>query len=203
MVRGVHATSDVLKFRKKWDRLRLFTIRIGGLRAPSEVLLLKWSDIKWDEGGFIVFSPKTERYKGKEKRFVPLFPALREILEKHPERGNSESEFVINRYRRPDQNLGTEFARIAKRAGLEKIPRPFDNMRASRAMEIDAEFGAFYESKWLGHSQRVADKCYKHSRSADFQRAIGDQTGIRNPEEKPETENPKDDQKDSDCPPIL
>ena len=33
---------------------------------------LRWSEVNWETGRFIVHSPKTER-KGKAKRFVPIF----------------------------------------------------------------------------------------------------------------------------------
>lgn len=177
--------------------------RIGGLRAPSEVRCLRWSDVKWDEGVLIVTSPKTKRYKGKDKRCVPLFPALREILENYPDCDKTDSEFVVDCNRVPKTSFGTQFGRIAKAAGLGKIPRPFDNMRASRSNEIYAAHGPFYESKWIGHSQKVAFDCYLQIRPEDIQRAIDDQTGIRKPEEKPDTENRKDDQDDNECPPIL
>ena len=55
--------------------------RIGGLR-PCEILHLRWIDIDWNNNMFTVTSTKTERYKGKGKRVVPLFPLLRLELER-------------------------------------------------------------------------------------------------------------------------
>ena len=82
--------------------------------------------------------------------------------------------FQRNRYRDPERtNLGTQFARIVKIAGVEPIPRPFDNMRASRSTEVYAEFGAFYESKWIGHSTKIASEHYLQVREEDFERAVG------------------------------
>jgi len=49
--------------------------RFGGLRCPSEVLALRWSDIAWDRGRFKVRSSKTA-HSGKAERIVPLFPEL-------------------------------------------------------------------------------------------------------------------------------
>ena len=46
--------------------------RYGGLRCPSEIALLKWSDIHWDAERMTVTSPKTKRY-GKATRVVPIF----------------------------------------------------------------------------------------------------------------------------------
>lgn len=132
--------------------------RIGGLRAPSEVLRLRWADILWGKHRFCVTSLKTARY-GRPKREVPLFPKLRTVLEELLSESDGE-EYVINIYRSPETNLGTMFARIAKRAGLDVIPRPFDNMRASRATEIYCEYGAYYESLWIGHHPSIAKDHY-------------------------------------------
>ena len=67
---------------------------------------------------------------------------------------SKRNEFVINRHRY--KNLGTLFSRIAKQAGLPEIPRPFDNMRATRSNEIHKCFGPHKESEWIGHSAEVA-----------------------------------------------
>jgi len=145
-------------------RVIIALARIGGMRAPSEVLRLRWSDINWERSRFYVTSNKTERYKGKGSRLVPLFPELRIELEKLFESDSSEgAEFVINRYRDPERtNLGTQFARIVKLAGIQPIPRPFDNMRASRSIEVYAEHGEKAEAEWIGHSTEIAKKHYCH-----------------------------------------
>jgi hypothetical protein len=107
---------------------------------------------------------------------VPLFPELyTELVKLFESESSLGMEYVINRYRDPERsNVGTQFARIVKMAGIEPIPRPFDNMRASRSTEVYAEFGAFYESKWIGHSARVARECYLQMREEDFERAVGE-----------------------------
>ena len=92
---------------------------------------------------------------------MPLFPELKtelEVLFSMTE--NNEKEFVINRYRDKTQNLRTTFDKIMKRAGLQEIPRPFDNMRASRSKEIYDRFGVTKESEWIGHSARVRKDHY-------------------------------------------
>ena len=49
-------------------------------------------------------------------------------------------------------------------------------MRASRSTEVYAEFGAFYESQWIGHSVKVARDHYLQVREEDFERAVGEKT---------------------------
>jgi integrase len=148
--------------------------RIGGLRAPSEVLQVRWSQVDWDSKRFSFTDSKRKGKNGKPyERTVPLFPALRVELETLWERDREMNpEFVINRYRDPKTNLGTRFADAAKVARLGEIPRPFDNMRASRSTEIDREFGPKVESLWIGHSQKTAYKHYLMVTDDDFAHAV-------------------------------
>ena len=112
---------------QEW-RVIFALVRIGGLRAPSEVLGVRWSKVDWDKN----------------------------------------YEFVINRYRDPKTNLGTRFKDAAVAASLGKIPRRFDNMRASRSTEIDKEFGPKKESVWIGHTPETAHKHYLMVTENDF-----------------------------------
>lgn len=153
--------------------------RVGGLRCPSEVLRLRWSDVNWEKNRFYVRSSKTEHHEGKAGRVVPLFPALRVELERLFEMESSVGqEFVITRYRDPEKtNLGTQFGRIVQMAGVNPIPHPFNNMRASRSTEVYAEFGAFLESQWIGHSHKIAKDHYLQVREVDFERAVSAEAG--------------------------
>jgi integrase len=54
--------------------------RFGGLRCPSEIVLLRWEDIDWEGQKMLIHAPKTERYEGKETRNIPLFHELRARL---------------------------------------------------------------------------------------------------------------------------
>jgi len=147
---------------QEW-RVIITLARIGGLR-PCEIMALRWSDIGIGENKdrFHVFSPKLNPHEHLRDREVPLFPQVLEELNKlRSVPGNEDQEYIINYYsRQTTVNLVTSFAVIAKRAGLGKIVRPFDNMRASRATEVEREYGAKAESVWLGHSQKVAWKAY-------------------------------------------
>lgn len=53
----------------------IFTLaRFGGLRCPSKILALQWSDVDWANDRLRVPSPKTEQYEGRDSRLIPLFP---------------------------------------------------------------------------------------------------------------------------------
>ena len=142
--------------------------RIGGLRCPSELNQLRWTDVRWSENRFLVCSPKTERHEGHRERLVPLFPELRLELQKHFSSREVDSEFVIAGHQGTSWNLNTTFRKISKVAGLGKIVRPFDNMRMSRSNEILNRFGPGKESLWIGHSARVMREHYLHLSDEDF-----------------------------------
>ena len=156
---------------KDW-RCILALTRIGGLRCPTEVLNLRWEDVNWELERFYVHSPKTERHEGKEGRWVPLFPELKEELEALFFSPESEGkEFIINRYRDSSQNLRTTLEKIVLRAGLKMFPRPFDNFRASRANEVYRKWGAILEEQWIGHDPSMFKDHYWMTIDTDFQEA--------------------------------
>ena len=158
---------------QEW-RLILTLARIGGLH-PCEILTLRWSDINRNRHRFRVFNAKLKQHEHLYEREVPLFAEVSAELDKlRSLPGNADQEYVINRYvNREKSNLGTQFARIAKKAGIGRIARPFDNMRASRSTEIYAEYGAKKESLWIGHSVKVAFENYLMVTDDDFAVAAG------------------------------
>ena len=70
--------------------------RYGGLRCPSEVLSVKWSDVNWEASRLVVTAPKTAHHPGKGERVIPLFPELRTVLEESFEIAADGTEYVID-----------------------------------------------------------------------------------------------------------
>ncbi|WP_391580980.1 tyrosine-type recombinase/integrase [Bythopirellula polymerisocia] len=154
--------------------------RFGGLRCPSEHLALKWGDINWAEGRIAVRSPKTEHHAGHESRVIPMFAELEPYFEKaweqaqdaiDPKQVRLSEQPVIRRYRENNVNLRTQLLRILKKAGLNPWPKLFQNLRATRATELAAEYPAHVAAAWLGHSTLVAQKHYWQVTDADFEKA--------------------------------
>jgi integrase len=151
--------------------------RWGGLRNPSETLLLRWSDIQWERGRMKVRSPKTEK-AGKAERIVPLFPeVLRELqsqLELVDENDKGpKNQYVIGTYRDTEANLRKMLGRIADKAGVKRWRKPFIALRKSRRNELQRS-GRFTHNvlnDWFGHTGEVADKNYLQSIEEDFMRA--------------------------------
>lgn len=162
--------------------------RYGGLRTPSESLNLKWSDINWERDRFKVRSSKTARY-GKGERIVPLWPELRAELDalfaivgpgsKVP----LDSPVVArNRSTATEKNLRTQLHRIADSAGVERWPKPFMALRASRRTELErAGVRNYVLNEWFGHSGAIAEEHYLQVTESDFVAAAGrgaDEAGL-------------------------
>jgi integrase len=153
-------------------RLLFALSRYGGLRCPSEHLALKWGDIDFEHDRILVRSAKTEHHKGKDTRLMPLFPELRKPLLDVYAEAEPGTEYVITRYRSANSNLRTQLERIMRRAGVDSWPRLFQNLRASRATELAAEFPSHVAAAWLGHSEEIADAHYRQVLDGDFAKAV-------------------------------
>ena len=145
--------------------------RFGGLRIPSELLALKWSDINWAENKMLVCARKTAGHAGKATRWTPLFPELAQQLHEHFDGAEPGAVYVIERHRDSNTNLRTQLGRIAHRAGLTLWEKPFQNMRSTRATELVERFPGHLVAAWLGHAEAVARKHYLQVRQEDFDRA--------------------------------
>lgn len=157
--------------------------RFGGLRCPSEIFGLRWSDIFWDQNRLRVRSPKTEHHEGKDERFTPLFPELVEELQKRFEEAEEGEEYVISTYRNLSGNLRSVAADIIQRAGVPSWPKPFHNLRASRQTELSRIFPLPMVCEWLGNSPEVAKAHYIRATDLDFAEAAKKAT--QNPTQLP------------------
>jgi len=145
--------------------------RYGGLRTPSETLLLAWSDIHWDSGKMLVCSPKTAYHPGGESRFVPIFPELRPYLMAAFEEAEPGSKYVISRYRKTGLNLRTGLLRIIAKAGLQPWPKLFQNLRATRETELVEQWPEHVCCAWLGNTRLVARQHYLQVTDEHFAKA--------------------------------
>ena len=146
-------------------RLLFALSRFGGLRCPSEHLGLRWGDIDWADGRFLVHSPKTEHHEGGESRIVPIFPELLPYFEQAWEQAAEGSEFVITRYRDTNANLRTQLHRIIRKAGLEPWPKAFHNLRATRQTELAETYPMHVVCAWIGNTETVARKVFRSGQS--------------------------------------
>ncbi len=148
--------------------------RWGGLRCPTEVLSLRWSDIDYAKQRFKVTSPKTARY-GKSERLVPLFPELAKELKDladilAPGLSSPLSGHVITRYRSSEANLRTQLHRICGVAKVPVWPKPFMALRATRRTELERSsiYPNYLLNAWFGHSAKIAEDHYLQVTDADY-----------------------------------
>ena len=153
-------------------KLIIALARYGGLRTPSETFALRLDDINWEKDRFYVRSPKTERFSGKEGRWIPIFPELRPYLYQCAEMAEDGAELVIAKHRPNSHNLRTRFHRIIKRAGLVPWEKVFQNLRSSRETELIESFPIQTVVSWLGNSPKVALQSYLQVRETDFESAV-------------------------------
>jgi len=153
-------------------RLMVALSRYGGIRTPSETLLLRWGDIDWDSGRIHVTSPKTEHHSGGGSRIIPIFPELKKPLAECFEAALPGEEYCITRYRSAACNLRTQLERIIKRAGLTPWPKLWHNMRASRQTELAETYPIQVVCSWIGNSIDVAQGHYLQVTDAHFERAV-------------------------------
>jgi len=154
-------------------RLIFALARYGGLRCPSELVPLVWSDIDWKKGQFVVHCIKTEGHDGRDTRTVPLFPELRPYLEACYRSKERHPEKLIKRVRCTKNNLRTQMTRILKRAEIKVWPKLFQNLRSSRQSELMKVHGVEVACEWIGNTPAVAVKHYLHITDEDIARANG------------------------------
>ena len=148
-------TAAVLKACPNHDWRLIFGLaRFVGMRAPSEVLTLKWSDVLWDSNRLRIDSPKTGL------RFCPTFPELMPILENAFDDAPDGAVYCVERYRGSEKNLSTMLHRIIESAGCVPWEKTYINLRSTRRTELQEAFPSHVVDRWLGHSSRVAAEHY-------------------------------------------
>ncbi len=152
-------------------RLIVVLARYGGLRIPSELQELTWSDVRWADNRIVIHTKKKEHIAGHEVREIPIFPELRPYLEEAFQLAAPGSLYVAPRARQPGINLRTHFERLLRKAGVKQWTRLFQNLRASRQTELASRYPLHLVALWIGNSQQVAQDHYLMPTDADYERA--------------------------------
>ena len=146
--------------------------RYGGVRIPSEIKFLRWSDINWARNRITITVPKKAHIDGQQTRVIPIFPELLPLLEKAFEEAAEGEEYVVPLARKTG-NLRTHALRIIEKAGVTVWPKVFQNLRASRENELMQVYPAHVVLAWIGHTASVAQSHYLKVTDDDFERASG------------------------------
>jgi integrase len=149
-------------------KLVLMLARFAGLRVPSELRAMRFSDIEWEHDKIYIRSPKTEHHKGGEGRYIPLFHQVRGPLLDAVERESGVSGGLAFGGLSPVTNvvLRRRVAMLLQRLGIKPWPRLFQNLRAS--WETDClKLWPAETPKWAGHSHLISQRHY-HMQTDDL-----------------------------------
>jgi len=150
--------------------------RYGGLRFPSEVENLAWSDVDWENSRFTVHEKKVEHHPGRGRRVVPIFEALRPHLERAYRERNPGAIYVVPRAR-GGRNLGTQAKRIIEKAGIVVWEKLFVNLRGSCSDDLERRGIAEKAiNAWIGNTARMRHRHYHSVRPEDWAAVTGNPT---------------------------
>ena len=156
----------------KWRAIIGLT-RFAGLRCPSELQELKWSDVDWDKKLLVVRSSKTEHHEGGGVRLVPVAPELQPILFDLFDNAAEGDVLLFPNLGSSSGNLRTTFHKLITRAGHTPWPRLFQNLRGSCETDWVDLYPSHQVASWLGHSPSVAARHYLKSKDLHVQAAVG------------------------------
>jgi len=169
----------------RW-RLIFSFARWGGLRMPSEISFLRWSDILWDSHKIRISVPKktsrVEQERGDfSQREIPIWPEIKTALDdflretgKTPGKTPGKKDFVFPELSGSDKSgalLRKQFRAILKKGGIQEWPKLFNNLRATRDTELQDVYPLHKVCAWLGHSPQVSLKHYTQVTDEDFRKA--------------------------------
>ncbi len=147
--------------------------RYAGLRCPSEVSTLRWTDINWEQKSLTVRSSKTAASAQHAVRTVPICVELQPILLELFEEADAGEARMVPLAHASSESVYQGLRRIVKKAGLEQWPRLSQNLRSSCATDWAGQYPIHESSKWLGHSPAIAAKHYLQSRDLHFKGVTG------------------------------
>ncbi|MCS7023078.1 MAG: hypothetical protein NZU63_14775, partial [Gemmataceae bacterium] len=116
--------------------------------------------------------------------FPELRPYLEQLWDSLPEGAPDQ---VITRYRHAYE-LRCGLQRWCLAAGVKPWPRLYHNLRVSRATELADRFPSHVCAAWLGHTEQVADRCYRQVTDEHFVRATREWTDVKSDAQA--TQNP-------------
>lgn len=145
-------------------RLIFCLARFGGLRV-SELAVLDWEGVNFKRNSLTVNVPKKTDKRSEAMgeyvtRITPLWPELRQAFEEYWETLPEGAGMRVFPQCPNDQALTSRFKKILKRAGVQKWPKFFQSMRATRATELRKKFPEYMVNSWIGHTQAVAEEHY-------------------------------------------
>jgi len=139
-------------------RLRFVLMRYAGLRAPSELNALKWTDVDFDKGNLTIHSPKTAHHDDRGIRRLPIFAEVLVELNKAWDKleFGSKEEYVLPRI--SNNTLRKHVLRWIGTIGEDVWRQLLTNFR--RSAKTDKAYDRYPShvlNAWFGHSESVSE----------------------------------------------
>ena len=183
--------------------------RMIGLRVPSEIRTLKWSDVDLShgDGHLRITATKTEHHDKRGIRTAPLLPDLRPYIQDladlaEPGYTVPMDSPVFPRFTdASDSAIRSAVLKILKRAKVKPWPNLFSNGRKSAIIDLLAAGHDVVDvADWVGNSPKTIWDFYTFARAENRRRAAS----LPAPSDgKPEPPKTNDDQDDPECGPIC
>jgi len=158
-------------------KLLLAMARFQGIRVPSEAVGMTWADVDFERRRLVIRAPKTAHHDGRGIRVAPIFPEVEPLLRRAFDEAPEGATHVFAPILTDSAaNLRTQLCRYITRAGLRPWPKPWQNLRVSRATELADHFPSHVCAAWLGHSEQIADAFYRQVTDDHFTRATTTRT---------------------------
>lgn len=162
----IFAVMKALRPKDAEFRLAVALARFAGLRVPSEIRELRFEDFDF-EGGRFAIAEKTKT----GARNVPIFSTVRQELQFYIQETGLSTGYVFPRLRRYKSSLAAPLNKIlTKTLGLDELPCPFDNMRASCITDVTSAggFSPKVLNAWFGNNEDTRKKHYEQVRPLDW-----------------------------------
>lgn len=128
--------------------------RYGGLRTPSEPNVIELDHIRWDDHQIHIHAPKTGL------RTIPIFAEIRPHLLEVCEMAEVGQVRLLGDWEPTNAALTNRLCRILKRLGMDRYPKPWQNLRTTRENELKELYPRHVVHAWIGHTEDTAREFY-------------------------------------------
>lgn len=151
------------------DKLRFVLMRFLGLRCPSELNLLKWSDFDFQKGMVTIRSPKLKKTKKYIRRCPFNLPDVLPIVKEAFSKRKTDYENVVAPV--ANENLRARVEHWCGAAGLKLWPDLLQNFRRSAVTDACETWESHVVAAYFGHDEAISKKHYRLVHDAHAVRA--------------------------------
>lgn len=153
------------------DRLRFVLMRYLGLRSPSEMNELRWSDFNWKDGLVTVRSPKLINHERKYRRQCAFkWPEAIKVISAAYDKRTDDNELILPPI--SHKNLTKHVKSWLGRANVALWPSLIQNFRRTAITDACEIFPSHVVAAYFGHSEVISMTHYRMVH-ADYAKRLG------------------------------